>query len=265
MTFPVLFEVTAVGLAASLAGIVAGGPVFASGWRALRLRRALLGVRPAELSDATEGLVIARGEVLPDAAHAAPLSGQLCAGWELLVQAPRSRLAARASRRDDFRLDSGVALAEVEAAQAAWDVPVTAERTIVAGEALPEAVTRVFERNADFAWLRGLGVPLRCTERALAVGAVAHVVAVAERAEAEVQVLRTGTGPDADTVTTPVLHLGRGDVLERVIVTASAPSVDTLAPPAWRAAGAVAGPALMLGGLAYLLLAMLRQLSGVFG
>lgn len=265
MTFPVLFEVTAVGLAASLAAIVAGAPVFSSGWRALRLRRAVRSLVPAELTESADGLVIARGHVLPDAARVAPLSGQLCAGWELVVQAPRTRLAARAAEHDDFRIDSGFALAEVDAARAQWQMPVTAERSLAAGEALPAAFAKCFEKNADFAWLRGLGVPLRCTERALAVGAQVHVVAVAAHAEAEVQVLRTGTSDDAVEVTGPRVHLGRGEWLDHVLVSSEAPSAAVLAPPSWRAAGAVLGPALTLGGIAYLLFAMLTSLTGVFG
>jgi hypothetical protein len=262
MNLPVHFEVTALGLAASLAGIVGGAPIFAAGWRAWVLRRDTRHLEPAALGEEASGLVCAEGRVLPDAGLVAPLSGRLCAGWELDVQAARTRLAARAERHHDFTIESGDVLAEVRGTAAVWRLEPTAERTIAAAEALPAAIERAFATDAEFQWLRRLGAPLRVTERALVTGATVHVVAVAEPVAAEVEVLRSGTDDTPLEVGGPRVRLACGEPLERVFVSATRPAPEQLAPPAWRAAGAIAGPAMTLGGLAYLLFAMLQRFGG---
>lgn len=262
MAIPIQFEVTALGLAAALACIVGGAPVFSHGWRAWALRRGTRRLGSAPLDEQAAGLVCAQGRVLPDAGLLAPLSGRLCAGWEIEVQAARTRLAARASAHRDFTIESGDVLAEVRASEATWRLEPTAERTIAAGDVVPAALERAFAHDPEFAWLRRLGAPLHVTERALASGASVHVVAVAEAIEAEVEVLRTGTDHAPLEVGGPRLQLACGEPLERVLVSAAPPDAATLAPPAWRAAGAVAGPVMTLGGLAYLLFAMLQRFGG---
>lgn len=265
MLIPFQFEVTAVGLAASLAAIVGGAPVFSHGLRALRLRRETSRLSATELGVSASGLVLARGTVLPDAALVAPVSGRVCAGWTLEVQGVQSRLSGSVSRRGDFTIDSGDVIAEVAAVRAEWAMPVTATRRLQAGDVLDGPLARAFEGNAELTWLRGLGVPLELTERALCAGSVVHVLGVVEMRAADVEVLRSGTDVAPLEVGGPGLHVVAAEPIERVRVSADPFRPEEVAPPAWRAAGAVAGPALMLAGLAYLLAALQRGLSGNLG
>lgn len=265
MFFPIQFEVTAVGLAASLAAIVGGAPVFSHGLRALRLRRETARLSPGELHMDSTGLVLARGVVLPDPALVAPVSGRVCAGWTLEVQGVQSRMGGSVSRRGDFTIDSGDVIADVAATSAEWTLPVTATRRLQAGDVLDGALARAFEGNAELTWLRGLGVPLQLTERALCAGSAVHVLGVAESRAAEVEVLRSGTDDAALEVGGPGLHLVAAEPIERMRVSVDPFGSAEVAPPAWRAAGAVFGPALMLAGLAYLLAALQRGLSGNLG
>lgn len=259
------FEVTAVGLAASLAAIVGGAPILTHGLRAWRLRREVGRLAPSELSTGCSGLVLARGVVLPDAALVAPVSGRVCAAWSLEVQGVQSRMAGHAGKRGDFTLESGEVIAEVEAARADWRLPVTATRRLQSGDVLEAPLARAFESNAELAWLRGLGVPLMLTERALLAGSVVHVVGAAETRAAEIEVLRSGTDSSPLEVGGPAMHLVAAEPIERMVVSVDPLDSASLMPPAWRAALAAVGPVLMLAGLAYLLAGLQRGLSGNLG
>ncbi len=86
---------------------------------------------------------------------------------------------------------------------------------------------------------------------------------------AEVELLRTGTDPRPEVTAAPApgiaLRLEPDDYVGFLLVSDRAPAPGTLAVPAWRTIGALAGPALSLMGLLYLAAAAERMRSlGLF-
>jgi hypothetical protein len=265
MAFLQPLPVTALGLIAATACVVAGGPMFAAGRRALRLRRLLGSLQETPLTADAAGWVLVRGRVALASPLFAPLSGKRCAGYELDVYGERSHVGGIVAERRPFRLECGAQTALVSPDHAQWRAPATAERTLNVNDRLPERLVELLERNAEIRWLRDRRVPLRIIERILEVGSEVTVLAVAraERAaehEETVELAATGTDDGVATTLTsgdaapaPELWLvGDEDASEGPRVFAGRPDLRALRPSPWRAALLGAGPALTLAGLLYL-------------
>jgi hypothetical protein len=268
--------VTALGLLVATACVVAGGPVFAIGRRALRLRRALGTLTESPLGPDSSGWVLVSGRVALVSPLFAPLSGKRCAGYELEVYGERSRVGGSVHERRSFRLESASASAFVSTDHARWQAPVTAERTLGAGDTLPERLVELLETNAEIRWLRDRRAPLRVVERALEAGSEVSVLAIAhaERVEAQaesIELAATGTDDGVTTTLTsgdvesaPELWLVGDEGTAGPRVFTGRPDVRALQPPAWRVALVGAGPALTLAGLLYLAHAASPLVAGRF-
>jgi len=270
-------HVTALGLLVATACVVAGGPLFAAGRRALRLRRALGALSEAPLTAEASGWVLVHGRVALASPLFAPLSGKPCAGYELDVCGDRSQVGGTVAERRPFLLECGGPTAFVSPERARWQAPPTAERTLAANDPLPERLVELLETNAEIRWLRDRRAPLRIVERALESGSEVTVLAVA-RAERTAEAIETAelaaTGTDdglATTITSgdpaalPELWLV-GDATAGMgpRVFASRPDVRALRPSRWLVALVVAGPALTLAGLFYLARAASPLVAGRF-
>ncbi|MBI1795854.1 MAG: hypothetical protein HY076_05445 [Candidatus Eisenbacteria bacterium] len=271
-------EPSVMGVAFAAFAVAAGAPVFGDGLRAFRLRRHLAALKEAALADAPTGFVYTRGRVVLDAPLFAPLSNRPCAGFRLELRGAGARPAAVIERRQPFRIVSGATSARVVATDGAWRLTETGRRTIAPGDAISEHLTALFEDCAELFWMRRQSQPVVLVERALMAGDEAHVVGqmrVARPYEmpVESEALRTGTD-DAAIVETHTrsggpfgierrqpgrpfasetdLWMDRGGHLDFVLVSDAEPAAAALAPPPWRMAGLVLGPALSLGALTFL-------------
>ena len=254
--------VTVGGMLAAIAFVVAGGPVFAFGLRALRLRRSFARLRSEALTSDCRGLVLVDGVVALESPLFAPLSQQPCAGFTLAVEAEGTRIGGTVRQQRAFRLNGAQGDARVEAAHGLWQLPVSAERSIAAGEALSERVDALFETSSELRWLRRSGYRLRLREHALLPQARVHVLAQASVVESEAMlgedvVQRTGTDEaaviaHAAPADATELVLGGDDPFVPCVVSASEPQVASLVPPLWHVAGALLGPAVTMAGLLYL-------------
>jgi hypothetical protein len=277
MVIPDPIPVTALGLLAATACVVAGAPVFAAGRRALRLRRALGSLQEAPLVAGSSGWVLARGRVALASPLFAPLSGKPCAGYELDVCGERSRVGGIVAERRPFQLECGAQVAFVSPDDARWATAVTAERTLGVADALPEQVAELLERNAEIRWLRDRRVPLHVVERALEAGSEVLVLAWArsERASAEVEpVEMAATGTDDGLATTltsgepatgsELWLAGDEGTGTGPRVFSDRPDLHALKPSLWRVALVGVGPALTLSGLLYLARAATPLVAGRF-
>ena len=267
--------ITALGLLAATACVVAGGPMFAAGRRALRLRQLLGSLEEKPLEPDASGWVLARGRVALASPMFAPLSGKPCAGYELDVCGERSRVGGIVAERRAFQLESGASSAFVSPDGARWRTPVTGERTLGVTDPLPERLGELLETSAEIRWLRDRRVPLRIVERALESGSEVTVLALAraERAEAgteTVELAATGTDDGLATTLTsgdpaaaPELWLA-GDEGAGPQVFSGNPDLRALKPSLWRVALVGAGPALTLTGLLYLAWAATPLVAGRF-
>lgn len=264
---------------AAVACVIAGGPWFVDGLRALRQRRALAGLRAGEDAPLREGAVTARGYVVLASPLFAPLSGRPCAGYVLEVGSALTRMVGRVSDTRAFRLATRDGLADVDAVAGIWDVAVGTERHVDSVAELSENLKVLLASTPELRWLVAHGGPLVLRERALLAGSVALVLGVATSLAAPAvaqagEFLRTGTDDGAwivnSTATaaaapaTPAWGIGAGDLFERCIVSDGAPDSGRFAPPAWRLLGTVLGPALSLAGLLLLAQAAGRALDGGF-
>ncbi len=253
----------------AVACVIAGGPWFADGLRALRARRVLraLGDATDRVREGRPGLV--RGRVALTSPLFGPLSGRPCAGWTLDVRDERGAFVGRVHDEREFllELDEGTLVVETGAT---WNLAIGDERTYGSAAELGTNVSMLFERAPELRWAKARGGALTVCERALFAGAEAHVLGCAERdqlAHAEPVVLRR-TGTDDAPVEahaaegSPTWRVGPCETLEHVVVSDRAPEPAQLAPPLWRAAGAVLGPALVLAGLLVLAQATGRTISG---
>jgi hypothetical protein len=273
--------VTALGLLAATACVVAGGSLFAAGRRALRLRHALGSLTETPLSAAASGWVLVRGRVALESQLLAPISGKRCAGYELEICGERSRVGGIVVERRPFRLESGALSASVSPEQAQWRMPVTGESTLGVADALPERLTQVldlaFETNAEIRWLRDRRVPLRFVERALEAGSEVGVIAVAraEAADARIEsdeLAATGTDDGVATTVTSgdpqssheLWLVGDEQAHAGPVVFSGTPDLRALRPSLWRVALVGAGPALTLSGLLYLARAASPLVAGRF-
>ena len=277
MTVPLFIPVTPAAMLAAVACVIAGGPWFADGLRALRQRRALALLRASVDAPAGEGPATARGAVVLASPLFAPLSGRPCAGYVLEVSSLSTALVGRVSDTRAFRLATRDGLAEVAGAEALWDLCVGTECTISSVSELSSNLTVLLASTPELRWLVARGGPLVLRERALLAGASAIVLGVATRLAAPAMVqtfelARTGTddgawGADthasmASTPATPVWSIGPAEPFERCIVSDGAPDAGRFAPPAWRLLGTVLGPALSLAGLLMLAEAAGHVLDG---
>lgn len=280
MEFLAHIPVRAFWLLTAAACAVAGAPLFASGLRAFRLRRALASLTECALDAVSEGLVLVRGKVSLEGPLFAPLSGKPCAGFTLEVSGTSMRVGGTVHELRPFRLSSGGVSARVVPEQVRWQGAVTCERTVPGTEQLPERLTALLDRSVEARWLMNRKVTLRLVERALPVGAevfvtgIARGIATASLVES-VELAATGTdGPLFDYAASgtagesdgahPGLWIEAEDPLERVLVTDAPPSKSALQPPAWRLALLVLGPILTLVALMYLARAAAPLIAGRF-
>lgn len=262
----IVLPLTPGGVLLAVACAIAGAPLFALGRQAWRARGALAGLRDAPLSERSDGLVRVTGRVALESPLFAPLSGRPCAGFELVVRGLGTAVGGVVRDRRAFRLESGEAAARVLPEGADWYMPVTALRTLAAGEAPTERLAALLDSCAELRWLRGRALALEIVERALESGRAVSVVGVARTrraavSEQEVELAATGTdgggftaprmipGPELPTWE---LTLEPDEPLERIQVHADPPGRPAVLPSRWRASLALVGPALTVAGLAYL-------------
>jgi hypothetical protein len=260
--------VTAVGILVAGGLVVAGAPLFAMGRRALVLRRVLGSLAERPLGRDLSGWVHVRGRVALLSPLFAPLTGRPCAGFQLEVSGENSRVGGMVSDWRPFRLEHEGASAFVSSEGAAWQAPVTGERSLPASEPLPERLAELLASRPETRWLRDRRATLHVVERALEAGAEVSVLGLARhegvtaRAE-KVRLAATGTDDgltmevhashDRRVSAAAELWIGSGeDVMPGVHVFTSAADASLLRPSRWRAALVGVGPLLTLVGLLYL-------------
>ncbi len=248
----------------ALAALLGGAAWFADAYRALRVRRAHLGLRTRGLDAVGEGLVRLRGRVALAGPLFSPLGARPCAGFVLEAHGVDAPVRGRVREFRAFELRDGVYAAHVEAAAGEWALPVSQERTFAPGEALGANVEALLDRHPELAWLRRRGGALRLVERALHHQDRVEVIAHAECAEAAAHAavydreLRTGTdgAPVAHTFgrtdresSACEWRLSDPDGLPLQVVAEGATAGALRIPAAARAWGVVLGPVLSLAGL----------------
>ena len=264
---------SAPGLLCAAAAVAAGAPIFARGFRALKLRQYLQGLRSAPIADAPEGLVHLRGRVMLDHPLRGPISGLPCAGFRLEARTLDSASFERVDEIRRFSIEQGGYKARVVEDPAGWEVQVTGQREVKAGDAISSQLSTLLRRMPEPAWARSAGATLQIVERALLTGSECHVVGfvrhappavvaveIPAEAVAEAVWLRTGTddeqwieprssGNGTAGSSSAALWVGRGEHLGFLLVSDQAPEARRLAPPAWQTMGALLGPILSLAGL----------------
>ena len=258
--------------------VVAGAPLFAAGLHAFRLRRALAELRETAPDEDASGVVMVRGEVVLESPMFAPLSGKPCAGYALEISGEGMRVGGVVRELRPFRLAGEHATARVVPDQAQWHGGITGERTVAAGEAMPERLAGLLGQSPEVRWLQDRRVTLCLTERALEAGSEVFVTGVARASDEHagqrsrhgaqvfamvesVELAATGTdsmawsvGGDGRVIRTaqPELWIEADEPLRRLLVSAEAPRPAALAPPFWKLVLMLLGPALALAGLLYL-------------
>ena len=268
-----MLPATPAGMLAAVSCVIAGGPWFADGVRALRSRRALVALRARSVGPLREGLLVVRGRVSLESPLFAPLSARPCAGYVLEARFEDGPLAGAVHEQRDFRLETAEGSAHVDGARASWQLASHFEREFASPAELSENLSALLERSPELRWLKAAGRPIVLTERAVLSGAEVCVLGVAERlrggvAAESVELARTGTDDAAFVMSVPAgesapaWRLGTDELLERCVVSDRAPEPGALAPPAWRALGAIGGPSLLLLGLMALAHAAAPLLEG---
>jgi hypothetical protein len=274
MNLGFVLQPTGPGLLCAAAAVAVGAPIFSDGLRAVRLRRHLSRLRSANLSECPAGFVHVQGKVSLESPMFAPLSGRPCAGFRLEVRSSASPSPRWVDERRSFLVTNGTREARVLEQGASWELSVSAERDIAPDQPLSDHLSALLGDIPEVTWAKSTGATLHLVERALVAGAECHVVGHArpasamwnEAAEAETEtvLLRTGTddaaaeeisvpgGRSVTRASTPEVCIGSGEHLDFLLVTDRDPDPRRLSLPAWRMAGAAAGPALSLAGLSYL-------------
>jgi hypothetical protein len=266
-----ILESTPATWALAAAAVVAGAPLFASGLRALRLRRHLAGLAESPLSEGPTGFVLVRGQVALESPLVAPLSGRPCAGFRLEVRRNGPATLAAIDERRSFRLVSGGVTARLcDSERATWDLSVVTERAVAPEEPLTANLAALLARSPEAAWLRRCGEPLVLIERALVAGQECFVIGSARHARpaelaeaavelAETQWARTGTDDlpaqalsARDGSTGADLWIDVGGHLEFLRVSDRAPELRPLLPSRWRILGLALGPLIGIAGLLFL-------------
>jgi len=274
MSAGIVVPVTTAGMLAAAACVVAGGPLFASGLHALRRRRLLAGLAPALAEPESHGFVQIVGTVALESPLFSPLSMKPCAGYVLDVHATDLPMGGQVGQRRGFKLVSGPCDAFVEDPSGEWAMPVTAERTVAAGEQVSANMAALLDQHETLRWLRERRAPLHIVERSLEAGAHVEVIGNArsvEEVRAAAAELLAATGTDGAPVDVapepadrPRLRITGGDPLELHVVADGSPSPMRFAPPRWKVLGALAGPLLTLAGLTYLAHAAQATIAGRF-
>jgi hypothetical protein len=255
-----ILQPSAAGLTLAAAAIVAGAPLFASGMRAVRLRKHFRQLRRIPLAELPGGFAHVRGRVALESPLFAPLTATPCAGFQLDVRAEGLSLHRHVDERRAFRLVDGQASALVGTPRGRWLISATGERELKAGQPMTEGLAALLERVPEASWWRRAGGTLRLVEHALPAGAECHVVGTIRpmtAATAAVEWVRTGTD-DAHVATAsgvmpdPDLWIGGDDHLDFLLVSDQPPGEEDLRVPARRALGVLVGPALSLSGMLYL-------------
>lgn len=269
-----VLPVTPAGMVAAAACVVAGGPLFASGLRALRQRRLLASLAPALAAPGVNGFVQLVGTVALESPLFSPLSMKPCAGYVLEVHATDVPMSGRVGQRRGFRLVSGECDAFVEDSHGTWALPVTAERSVAAGEQVSANMAALLDQDETLRWLRARRAPLHIVERALEAGVRVEVIGNARSAgepAAAVAEPLAATGTDgsvavvaAEPADRPRLRITGGEPLELHVVADGSASPLRFAPSPWAATGALLGPLLALAGLVYLARAAEVTLAGRF-
>jgi hypothetical protein len=255
-----ILQPSAAGLTLAAAAIVAGAPLFASGMRAVRLRKHFRQLQRFPLAELPGGFAHVRGRVALESPLFSPLSAMPCAGFQLEVKAEGLSLHRGVDERRAFRLEDGAASALVDAHSGRWLVSATCERELRAEQPVSEGLAALLGRVPEALWWRRAGGTLVLVERALNAGSECHVVgSIRPRAAAPATVewARTGTDDiravaDRPGAADADLWIGPDDHLDFLLVSDQPPGDDDLRIPHRRAAGVLIGPALSLGGLLYL-------------
>ena len=274
MSAAFVVPVSTAGMLAAVACVVAGGPLFASGLRALRQRRVLAGLAPALAEPRSHGVVQLVGTVALESPLFSPLSMRPCAGYVLDVHATDMPMGGRVGQRRGFKLVSGECDAFVEDARGEWVMPVTGERTVAAGEKVSANMAALLDQDETLRWLRERRAPLHIVERSLEAGASVEVIGNARSADEDsvaVTEVLAATGTDGaafaaapEPADRPRLRVTGGDPLELHVVADGTASPLRFAPSRWRTIGALAGPLLTLAGLVYLVHAAEATIAGRF-
>jgi hypothetical protein len=269
MTNSLFISLTPATTVLAVACVVVGGPWFADGLRALRARRALRALPPEAGNELHPGPLHVHGRVVLESPMFAPLSGRPCARWELHVRDARGMFVGRVAEERDFLLETEAGVAQVTTG-AEWRLAITDERAYASTSELSENLSAQLERAPELRWLKARGSSVIIVERALFAGSEAHVLGAGLRGAVQwherTELARTGTDDVAweESLVEPETewHIGPCNDLEHCIVSDRALAPRRLAPPAWRANGAILGPALALAGLLELADAAGRGVGG---
>jgi hypothetical protein len=261
--FPAIeLQTSPAGLVAATAALAAGAPLFSTGLRAARLRRAVRRLREFGVSDLPSGFAHVVGAVALESPLFSPLTGVACAAFRLDVVGQEGALVRFVDGARPFRLIENGRVARVVPEGARFALAERARRTIAPDEPLSENLTTLLERLPEAVWFRRSGGTLTLVERTLVPGATCHVVGTARRAHlleaaGEIELARTGTDGVVTVTASPTSHdepdlrLDAGDHVDFLLVSDRPPHPADLHVPAWRALGVVVGPALSLLGLLY--------------
>lgn len=259
------------GMLTAVACVVAGGPWFADGLRAVRQRRVFAALRRRGAGALRSGLVLVRGRVALESPLFAPLSQRPCAGFVLDVRAADGSLAGSVRETRSFRLETEQGDARVDGHDAHLVLSISQERRVESAAELSANVAALLDRTAELRWLKSRGGALLLVERVLLADAEGFAVGVAQRtsavAEAAESVTLARTGTDDVAVSEPVAtasswRLVAPQPLDHCVVSDREPEPMRLAPPRWRTLGALLGPALALAGLLELAQAAGHALGG---
>jgi hypothetical protein len=267
--FGIELHPTGIGLLCAAAAAASGAPLFSDGLRALRLRREFARLRDADLGQAFDGFGEVHGRVALESPLFAPLSGRPCAGFRLEIRVAGSRTMSVVEENRSFQLASGNRTARVVTEGARWELPVSAERDFTPADVPSDRVTSLISQVPEMASARNAGATLHLVERALVSGSICHVIGMVHQGQVvaierkPAARLRTGTDdlpvdldrarPDLFEVhAEPDLSIDRGGQLDFLLVSDRRPEPTRFAPPLWRIAGVMLGPALSLAGLIYL-------------
>jgi hypothetical protein len=272
MPTPFVVPVSSAGMLAAVACVVSGGPLFAEGLRALRVRRLLAALPSTAPEPGRTGFVRVPGQVVLESPLFSPLSQRPCAAYRLEVLALDGSAGGSVGQSRNFRLVTDSCAAIVAAEGGEWTMPVTAEREVAAGEQVSANMAALLDGDSTLRWLRDRRAPMRIVERSVEAGSHVEVLGWARATDASDAVAAevfAATGTDGAVVAVaqapadrPALRIAGADPLElRVIATGDADTAR-LAPPQWRAWGVLVGPLLSLAGLMYLAHALESTLAG---
>jgi hypothetical protein len=256
-----ILQTTPMGSVIAAALVVAGAPLFGSGLRSLRLRRALRALKPLSATAEDGGFGMIHGRVSLESPLVGPISRQPCAGYRLEVRGPGGMCVSTVDDFRPFRLAIDGAVAHVAGGEGRWDLSPIAEREVAAGDAVSENLAALLARSPEALWLRRCGMTVTLVERALLAGDECCVIGSVRHARPfervhDLELARTGTD-DARAhprpyPVVPALSIEADPSLDFLHISDRTPTAEALAVPAWRALGVLAGPLLGVLGMLYL-------------